>query len=114
MIREKTQAEFKRDQANAVGQIVEIFRCEKGTPDAEIPLKYRSAQLEIKRHLIELQCFLSESVATGTQAVTNVVVHKPRLHSVEIDQADCLTAVFIDHHVIDLGISVNRSTMKRP
>ena len=99
-----------QDQANAVGQIVEIFRREKGTPDVEIPLQNRSAQLEIKRHLIGRHCF-SPSRLQPERRRLNVVVDKPWFHGVEINQADCLTVDFIDHHVVDLGVLVNRSTI---
>ena len=45
-------------------------------------------------------------------------MNQSRLHGVEVDQADRLSTGFIDHHVVDLGVAVDRpvpqlSTLKR-
>ena len=112
MIRQEAQAEFQGDQTNAVRKVVQIPVTEKMSSHGEITLKDRLTQFEVEAHRMELVGFFAGGVAAGAQAIADVVVDQSRLDGVEIDQSDGMPAGFIDHHVVDLGIAVDRALLQ--
>ena len=112
MIREKAQAKLEGDQADAVGQIVQVPVTQEPTSNGEIAREDRLTELHVEVHIVEAEGFLSGWIAAGAHTVADVVVNKPRFDGVQIDQTDRLAAGLIDHHVVDLGVPMDGAVME--
>ena len=109
VIGEKPQSQFEGDEANAIREVVKIPITEKTAGNGEVSRQDRLAEIEIELGIRGIQGLLTGAIATRTQAVPDVVMNKPRLDGIEVDQSNGMTGGIIDHHIVDFGVTVNRT-----
>ena len=63
VIREKAQAKLQGDQADAVGQIVQVPVTKEPTSNGEIARENRLTELHVEVHIVEAEGFLSGWIA---------------------------------------------------
>jgi len=109
VIGEKTQSQFKGDQTNRIEEVA-VIGLAQGLPRCfQVATQDGFTAFEVKHHRLRLERFLPQSVATGTQAIANVVMHQPRFNGVEIHQGNGFAGVGIHHQVVHLGIAMDRA-----
>ena len=88
VISEKAQPQFKRNQADRIKEVAVVGFAQGLSCCFQVAAQNRFAALEVKHHLFGFKRFLSQGVATGTQAIADVVMHQAWFHSVEIHQGN--------------------------
>ena len=64
-------------------------------------------KVEVEVDLLGVPGLFSQRVAAGSEAIADIVVNQSGLDRIQVDDADGLAGLGVDHDIVDLRISVN-------
>jgi len=107
VVRQEAQAQFEGQQSGRAGNQFQVIRAQHGPGRCHVALEHRTRQIQIEGHRTQVLGLLARRVATGSQAVPQVVVQQAGLYGVQVDHGHCLARPTVQEDVVDLGIAVD-------